>query len=133
MARFPSAEWASDFRTAVNTSREYAEAAKGWEGDILLRVVPEDAAGPTPGIHLDLAHGECRAATFVEDSRSTVSEFVFEAHRPVWERLVRQQLDPVKAVLSQEVKVRGNFAKAMRFVRASSLLIAAAATVPTEF
>ena len=133
MAHFPSPQWATEFRTAVNASSEYAEAAKGWEGDILLRIVPDDAAAPTPGIHLDLAHGACRAATFFEDSRSTVSEFVFEAKSPVWQQLVRQKLDPVKAVLSQEVKVRGNFAKAMRFLRASSLLIAAAATVPTEF
>jgi putative sterol carrier protein len=133
VARFPSAEWADLFRTAVNANGTYAEAARAWEGDVLLRIVADDPGPPPPGIHLDLAHGECRSATYVADSRETESEFVFEATKPVWGQLLRGQLDPVKAVLSNQVRVRGNFAKAMRFTRASGLLIETAASVPTEF
>jgi putative sterol carrier protein len=133
MARFPSAEWAALLKEAVNANAEYAESAKAWEGDVLLRVVSSDASTAAEGIYLDLAHGACRSASFVPDSRETTSEFVFEASRPVWARLFRQELDPVKAILSNEVRLRGNLAKAMRFTRASSLLVATAATIPTEF
>jgi putative sterol carrier protein len=133
MARFPSAEWASLLQQAVNSNAEYAEAARAWEGDVLLRVTPPDLSSAAEGIHLDLAHGLCRSATFVPDGRESTSEFVFEATRDVWALLFRQELDPVKAVLSREVRLRGNLAKAMRFTRASGLLVATAATVPTEF
>lgn len=94
-----------------------------------------DAAegGPVPGIRLDLAHGACRSATFVGDTGSDSTELTFEGARPVWERISRGELDPVRAILSNELTVRGNFAKAMRFTRASGLLVATARTVPTEF
>jgi putative sterol carrier protein len=134
MAKFPSAEWAGLFEAAVNGNEAYAEAAKGWEGDVLLRVLPEpEAVGPVAGIRLDLAHGACRSAAFVADTADVSTEFTFEGRRAVWERIVRGELDPVKAVLSNELKVRGNFAKAMRFTKASGLLVATARTVPTEF
>jgi len=133
MARFPSAEWARLLEEAVNANAEYAEAARAWEGDVLLRVVSADPSTAAEGIHLDLAHGRCRSAMYVPDSRESASEFVFEASASVWARLFRQELDPVRAILSNEVKLRGNLAKAMRFTRASSLLVATAATIPTEF
>ncbi|MCI4320946.1 MAG: SCP2 sterol-binding domain-containing protein [Thermoplasmata archaeon] len=133
MARFPSAEWAKLLQIAVNANAEYAEAAKAWEGDVLLRVIPAEPSALAQGIHLDLAHGRCRSATFVPDTRETASEFVFEAPNSVWALLFRQELDPVRAILSHEVRLRGNLAKAMRFTRASGLLVATAGTVPTEF
>jgi putative sterol carrier protein len=133
MPKFPSAEWAELLRAAVNADAAYAEAARAWEGDVLLRVLPDDAAAPPPGIHLDLSHGSCRSAAFVADSRPVDSEFVFEASRSDWREVLEGRLEPVPAVLSGKVKVRGNLAKAMRFTKASGLLIAAASTVPTEF
>jgi len=117
----------------VNENPEYAEAAKAWEGDVLLRVLPETDPKTPEGVYLDLANGVCRSARYVPDARDSSSEFVFEAARGDWREILAGRLDPVKAVVSGKVKVRGNFAKAMRFTRASGLLIATAATIPTEF
>ncbi|MCI4327172.1 MAG: SCP2 sterol-binding domain-containing protein [Thermoplasmata archaeon] len=133
MARFPSAAWAAEFRTAVNANAEYAEAAKAWEGDVVLRVVPPEASGIPPGIHLDLFHGECRAAEFLPEAAYPSSEFVFDATLGTWREILERRLDPVKAVLAGRVKVRGNLAKAMRFTKATGLLIETGATIPSEF
>ncbi|MCI4333361.1 MAG: SCP2 sterol-binding domain-containing protein [Thermoplasmata archaeon] len=130
MARFPSAEWAQLLREAINASEEYALAAKAWEGDVLLRIVPDATGSASPGIHLDLAGGACRAARFVPDSGATESEFVFEATAPVWDQILRGEVDPVRAVLSGQVKIRGNVAKAMRFTKASTLLVRIASAIP---
>lgn len=130
MARFPSAEWAHLLHEAINASEEYAVAAKAWEGDVLLRILPEETGTAPPGIHLDLAGGACRAATFVPDSRETESEFVFEATGPAWGQILGGEVDPVRAVLSGQVKIRGNFAKAMRFTKASTLLVQIASAIP---
>ncbi|HYK92639.1 MAG TPA: SCP2 sterol-binding domain-containing protein [Thermoplasmata archaeon] len=130
--RFPSSEWATAFQAALNASAEYREAASAWEGDLLLRVLPETAGGPAPGIHLDLFHGECRSARYVEDSSRVESEFVYEGPVQNWGRLVRGQLDPVKAILDGTFKIRGNLAKAMRFTRAAKELVEVAARIPVD-
>ena len=128
--RFPSAEWAQAYRDALNANPAYKEAAAAWEGDILLLVRPSDPGAPAPGIHLALAHGECSAATFHADARTVASEFVFEGSPENWQRLMRREVDPVKAILDGTFKIRGNLAKMMRFTRAAKELVDSAAQVP---
>ncbi len=131
--RFPSAEWASAFRSALNESEGYREAARAWEGDLLLRVLPASGAeGPAPGVVLDLWHGECRSATFLADSTGVEAEFVYEGTRENWSRLLRAKVDPVKAILDGTFKIRGNLAKAMRYTRAAKELVEAAAQLPAD-
>ena len=129
---FPSEEWAEAFRAAVNANAAYKEAALAWEGDIVFLERPPDAASPAPGIHLELAHGECRGATFYPDARALSAEFVYEGSRENWGRLLRRELDPVKAILDGTFKIRGNLAKAMRFTRAAKELVETAASGPAD-
>lgn len=128
--QFPSAEWAQAYRDALNANPAYKEAAAAWEGDILLLVRPSDPEAPAPGIHLALAHGECSAATYHDDARTVASEFVFEGSPENWQRLMRREVDPVKAILDGTFKIRGNLAKMMRFTRAAKELVDSAAQVP---
>ncbi len=130
--KFPSEEWANAFRAALNSNPRYAEAARQWEGDILLRVVPDPAGGPSPGVQLVLAHGECRAATFLAESGSASSEFIFEASEKNWARLLRHEVDPVAAILDRTIRIHGNLPKLMRFTRAAKELVDTAAEMPTE-
>lgn len=130
--RFPSAEWADAFRGALHESSEYRDAAAAWEGDILLRIVPESPDAPAPGIHLVLAHGECSAATYHPDSRSVTAEFVYEGSAENWRRLLNGELDPVKSILNGTFRMRGNLLKASRFTRAAKALVETAAKVPAD-
>jgi putative sterol carrier protein len=126
---FPSANWAAAFQTALNENTAYAEAAKAWVGDILLLVQPADASAPAPGVLLDLANGTCRAATFYPDARTIASEFVYVGSPENWGRLVRHELDPVKAIMDGTFRVKGNLAKLMRFTRAAKELVETASNV----
>ncbi|EQD68166.1 Sterol-binding domain protein, partial [mine drainage metagenome] len=130
--RFPSAEWAEAFRAAVNRNEAYRDAARAWEGDIVFRVRPAEPSAPAPGIYLALAHGECSAATFHADTGEIASEFVYEGSPENWARLLRGEIDPVKAILDGTFRIRGNLAKAMRFTRAAKELVETAARVPAE-
>jgi putative sterol carrier protein len=130
--RFPSAEWADAYRAALNAEPEYAEAARAWEGDILLLVRPDAAAPQGEGVHLDLFHGTCRSATFVDDPRPVASEYVYEGNRSDWARLLHHELDPVKAILDGTFRIKGNLAKATRFTRAAKVLVETAARIPTD-
>jgi len=127
---FPSAEWAAAYQKALNENAAYREAAKAWVGDILLRVVPAAAGATAPGVHLDLADGGCRSATYYADAREVASEFVYEGTPENWARLMRHELDPVKAILDGTFKVKGNLAKLMRFTRAAKELVETASNVP---
>ncbi|MGA8543190.1 MAG: SCP2 sterol-binding domain-containing protein [Thermoplasmata archaeon] len=129
---FPSAEWAAAYQKALNENVAYHEAAKAWVGDILLLVRTRDSEAPAPGVHLDLANGECRAAVFHADARAVPSEFVYEGTPENWQRLMRHEIDPVKAILDGTFRVRGNLAKLMRFTRAAKELVETASNVPVS-
>jgi putative sterol carrier protein len=130
--KFPSAEWAAEFRSALSQNEAYRVAAQAWEGDILFLVRAADPSAPSPGIHLALAHGECSGATFHPDARSVTSEFVYEGSPENWAKLLHGQLDPVKAILDGTFRIKGNLAKAMRFTRAAKELVETAARVPSD-
>jgi putative sterol carrier protein len=132
MVRFPSQEWANQFRVALNANRDYADAASAWEGDIFLLVNPEGSIASPGGVHLDLYHGTCRAATFHADPARVSSEFVYAGAPADWARLLRGEIDPVQAILRGTFKIRGNLAKAMRFPRAATLLAQVAASIPAD-
>jgi putative sterol carrier protein len=127
---FPSAEWALAFQKALNENAAYADAARAWVGDILLRVRPSDDAQPAPGVLLDLANGVCRGATYYPDSRGVSSEFMYEGSPENWQRLMRHEVDPVKAILDGTFRVKGNLAKLTRFTRAAKELVETASNVP---
>ena len=130
--QFPSAEWAAAYRKALNENAAYRAAAEAWVGDILLLVRPTDANAPAPGVHLELAHGECSAATYHPDARSVSSEFVYEGTPENWAKLVRHEVDPVKAILDGTFRVKGNLLKLMRFTQAAKELVDTATRVPVD-
>jgi putative sterol carrier protein len=127
---FPSSAWADAFRTRLNQNAAYQEAAKAWEGDILFLVRPGGSDPAVPGVHLELAQGQCSAATYYPDARTLASEFVYEGTPENWARLLRKEIDPVRAILNGTFKIRGNPAKLMRFTRAAKELVETAASIP---
>jgi putative sterol carrier protein len=130
MPRFPSPAWATAFQSAVNANAEYASAAKAWEGDVLLLVTADATAPNGEGVHLDLAHGTCRAATYTDQPSAIRAEFVYEGRRESWTRLMHREVEPVRAILDGTFKVRGNMAKALRFTQAAKALVETAAAIP---
>jgi putative sterol carrier protein len=129
--KFPSEEWAAEFKTAINANEAYRAAAQAWEGDILFLVRMADPNAPAPGVHLALSHGTCTAATFHADARQVSSEFIYEGTPENWAKLLKGDVDPVKAILDGTFKIRGNLAKAMRFTKAAKELVETASKVPT--
>jgi len=129
--KFPSEEWAAEFKNAINANEAYRAAASAWEGDILFLVRMPDPNVAAPGIHLALSHGQCSAATFHADARQVSSEFIYEGTEENWAKLLKGDMDPVKAILDGTFKIRGNLAKAMRFTKAAKELVETASKVPT--
>ena len=130
--KFLSQEWADKLREALNANPAYREAGAAWEGEILLLVVPDDLAPKGEGIFLDLAGGVCRDARYIPDAVDRPCEFVYQGRRSDWARLLRREIEPVKALFDGTFRIKGNLAKAMRFTRAAKELVDTVARVPAE-
>ena len=124
---FPSEEWTQQFRDKINSSDTYASAANKWEGDIILAI--ENGGG----IYLDLWHGKCRKATFYENPSNQDAEYRISATMEKWKQILDGKLDPIKGMMTRQIRLDGNLIKIMKHVKAAQELVACAAAVDTVF
>ncbi len=130
---FATEAWVQRFKVEINASEDYRRAAKNWEGDFLFVVEP-DAGNPRPiSMYVDLYHGECRQAFLVSDGAAPPAEFVISASMRVWQAVAQKQLDPIKALLTRQLKLAGNMAKVMRNVKAANELVNCTTRFDTQF
>ena len=135
MAPFPSDEWIATYRDRINRSAEYREAAAEWEGAVAFgfeaepdRGVPEDLWA-----FLDLWHGTCRDARMVTQEEAARAPYVIRAPYSRWKDVLRGELDPVKGMMQGKLKLQGDLATIVRYVRAANELVHLTTEVPTEF
>ena len=135
MARFPSQEWVDAFSKAINASTVYRGAAETWEGAIAFQFEAEPDKGVPDDVWalLDLWHGECRHAAIVAPQVGAQAPYVIRAPYSRWRSILEGDLDPIKAMMQGKLKVRGNLAKIVKYVRAANELVRLTGTVPTEF
>lgn len=124
--RFPSAEWTLELCRAINGSAAYASTAKNWEGDVTLIV--EGVAG----IYLDLWHGECRDARYLDLGEPHNSEFTISASLDQWTRVLRGELDPIQGLVKRQLKLDGNLVKILKNVKAAQELVKCASSIGAE-
>lgn len=125
--KFPSAEWTAAFETKINSSDAYANAAKTWEGDILLVI---EGHGAT---YLDLWHGKCRSSKYLDNLADLKAEFKITASMEKWQRVLAGKLDPVQGMVTRQLKLDGNLVKIMKNVKAAQELVRCATQVDTEY
>ncbi len=125
--KFPSSAWTEQFNQSINTSDAYASTAKNWEGDVTLIV---DGSG---GIYLDLWHGKCRNASYLDDPYSKDAEFKISASLEKWQRVIQGKLDPIQGMVTRQIKLDGNLVKIMKNVKAAQELVRCATLVETDF
>ncbi len=129
---FPSDAWAKAAMIELNQSAEYKEAAKAWEGDIefIITALPDERNEVI--LYMDLWHGICREAYEVTDRRSK-PEFTIKAPLPVWRKVLEGKLDPIRGLVSRQLKMQGNMMKVMKAPKAAVELVNSCAKVDTEW
>jgi putative sterol carrier protein len=131
--RFPSDEWVKAAMEKVNSSPGYAQAAANWEGDIVFVVtaIPDERKEVT--LYMDLWHGKCRAAYEVADPAAQEAEFGITAPLPVWRKVLEGKLDPIRGLVSRQLKLQGNMMKIMKAPKAAVELVKSCQQVDTEW
>jgi len=114
---FPNQEWLDGFVQKLNTDEKYALIAAQWEADMNFVIQPSGALTETVAIYLDLWHGKCRQAYFVltpEQQRQAV--FTLSAPYENMLKVIKGGMDPMQAMLTRKLDVKGNMAVMMRNV-----------------
>jgi putative sterol carrier protein len=113
---FPDTEWLMSFVRVLNSTDSYAQIARKWEGDILFEIFAEGALEEDTYIYLDLWHGRCRSASFMENKEDVDPAFILSAPFSNFARVAKGDLDPMQAMLTRKLAVKGNMGYMLRNV-----------------
>lgn len=115
-AIFPSMEWLQSLDVKLNSDERYADIAKKWEGDIIIVIEPEGNLKERRIFYLDLWHGKCRGVAELKDASEKNAVFVLTATYENIKRILTGKLDPMQAMMTRKLTVKGNLAVMMRSV-----------------
>ena len=116
-ATFPSIEWLQGLEEKLNSDEKYAQIAKNWEGDLLFLIEPEGNLDEQLTFYLDLWHGVCRAVDYNPDPEK-YPEPVFKLNATYNNitAVLTGKLDPMTAMMTNKLKVKGSLGYMMRNV-----------------
>ena len=132
---FLSEKWVERFREAVQQSAAYRKAAKTWEGDITLVILPDEKAGigEPVNLHMDLWHGDCRGVKLISAEEARTSKYTITAAYDRWKQVAKEEIEPIKGMMQGKLKLKGNLAQMVRHVRAAKELVSCTTRIPTRF
>ena len=131
---FPSVEWVSALKDKLNSDERYAHVARKWEGDILFEVKPDGPLDNPEIYYLDLWHGKCRDICSVEPERIGDYEAAYTLSAPysILARVMKGDLDPMQALITRKLTVKGSMAYMMRNVPVILDFVRCAKEITTE-
>ncbi|MGZ4104549.1 MAG: SCP2 sterol-binding domain-containing protein [Actinomycetota bacterium] len=136
MPVFPSEEWLTEYVERINGSKEYAEAAATWEGDLsyVFEREPDMGVPDDVWVWIDLWHGKCRGAKYgVPEGEGDKARFIIRAPYSRWKEVIRKELDPIKGMMQGKLKLKGDMPTIVRYVKAANELVNIAGSVQTQF
>ncbi len=131
-AIFPGADWLQAFEQKLNTDERYGQIASKWEGDMYFIIEPEGNLKSQTVMYLDLWHGKCRGSEIVADITSHNPAFTLKAGYVNFARVLKGELDPMQAMLTRKLDVKGNMAVMMRNVPTVLDFVRCAREITTE-
>ena len=154
MPKFATQEWAEAYAKALDSNPAYNEAAgpkgfppNGWEGDFVFIIEPSGPVSEEILMWIGLYHGNCTGAKILgPDEKYQVIkpgekapegvigvEFVYSASYDNWVKILKKELDSVKALLGGQAKLQGDMAKVMRATKAAQEMVNTTTVIDTEF
>jgi putative sterol carrier protein len=131
-AIFPSNEWLDEFKNKLNSDAHYAQVAKNWEGDMYFVIEPEGNLKTQTIMYIDAWHGACRSTEMVSDSAKHSPAFTLKAGYTNFAKILKGELDPMQAMMTRKLEVKGNMAFMMRNVPTVLDFVRCAREVTTE-
>jgi putative sterol carrier protein len=113
---FPSREWLSDLENKLNNDARYSQIARNWEGELCCVI---KAGGPIEEdmiLYWDLWHGACRKTDILTEIGTLKPAFILTASFENFVKVLKGDLDPLQAMMTRKLQVKGSMAYMMRNV-----------------
>ncbi len=128
--------WAQQAASVLQASEGYKNAAKTWEGAMVMTMQADASLGipEARSVYFDLWHGECREARAASSQDIASAPYVISADAFTWKQVLEGKLEPIAGLLRGKLKlVKGNMAVLARYVLAAKELVLGATQVQTIF
>lgn len=114
---------ADAFKDSLNNNPNYKESAIDWEGALIIEFKSEDERLTHDAfLWLDLHHGVCRGARFLDNKDDAAHDYVISASEIYWYDLINGKVAPAGALMSGKIKIEGNMSKLMRYMKAAAYI-----------
>jgi len=134
---FPSPEWATAYKDALNSNPTYKTAGKDWTHGVVAMVVKADPAlgiAEDTALWLDVNGGECRSCTLMPASQAQEAAFIIVADYARWKAVIKKELDPIKGMMQGKLKLtKGHMPTIVKYVQSSRELVETTSRVATKF
>lgn len=127
--------WIGAYLRLIQEDQVYRGLAKGWEGSVVIHILPEPSVGLEDDMYLmmDLWNGECRSLRLVPRSVGEGGDYVLTADYHRWKQVLTGELDATKGMIQGKIKLRGNLPTIVRYAKAATRLTELAGMVETVF
>ncbi|MHB8781719.1 MAG: SCP2 sterol-binding domain-containing protein [Candidatus Geothermincolia bacterium] len=128
-------EWLMSYEKIVQGDAAYKEAAKTWEGSVVIHILAKPELGIDSDLYLymDLWHGDCNWMRLVPPEKGSAGDFVITGDFERWKSVMAKELDPVKGMMQGKLKLKGDLPTIVRAVRAAQRLVELVGEIPTKF
>ena len=134
---FPSDEWAAAYKEAINANPRYKEAGKDSTHGAVAMVVKADPSigiDRDMGLWLDIDRGVCMGCRLVSMQEAEKAPFVILADYARWKMVIKKELDPIKGMMQNKLKLtKGHMPTMVKYVASQRELVETTALVPTKF
>jgi putative sterol carrier protein len=134
---FPSEAWATAYMDAINANPKYKEAGKEWTHGAVAMIVKADPSlgiETDMGLWLDIDRGHCKDCHMCSAEEANKAPFVIVADYARWKTVLKKELDPIKGMMQNKLKLtKGNMPTMIKYVNSSRELVETTAHVDSKF
>ncbi len=117
--------WAAEYCKALNASKNYAAAAKGWgvafEGAMQMTMTKSGEMEDDVSAFIDLKDGRCLGIKILNPGEEPPRKPILILTAPfyIWKKLALKELDPIQSLMAGRLKLDGQMNLAMRYAKAA--------------
>jgi len=128
-------EWVQQYQELVQNDAEYKEAAKDWEGSVVIKILAKPEIGLDKDLYMfmDLWHGDCNFRKIVPSDVGESADYVITGEYERWRAVMAKELDTIKGMMQGKLKLKGDLPTIVRAVKASARLVDLSASTDCKF
>lgn len=130
---FATDAWIKRLADECNKSPVYRDAARNLEGDVYFVVEAGGRLEKNVYMYMQLCHGQCNQACVPEDFTAFNPELWISGPVSAWKEIAEKSIDPLKALLTRKLSIRGSMTKVIRHSKVAQAVISCSVNFETDF